>query len=170
MAEQAGSEELTDETRTYIEELAAVMTTSGMPRMASRVFAAILVHERGSMTSAELAATLQVSAAAISTAVRWLSQVSMITRRTVPGSRREHYQVDSHSLIRLVTHDSNALTAWVRGFARGREVVQPGGAAAQRLTELEDFFTFLIAELDGVMLRWEEHQAQSRPSRSARKR
>lgn len=170
MAEQTVSDEFTDEQRAYIEELAAVMTPSGMPRMAARVFAALLVHERGSMTSAQLAATLQVSAAAVSTAVRWLSQVSMITRRTVPGSRREHYQVDSDSLIRLITQDTNALTSWVSGFARGREVVEPGSAAAERLAELEEFFVFLIDEMDGVMQRWQQHLDQSRPSRSARKR
>lgn len=188
MTDQVTHEDLTEAQRAYIEELAAVMTASGLPRMASRVYAAILVHERGSMTSAEVAATLQVSAAAVSTAVRWLTQVSMITRRTVPGSRRESYLVDSDSLIRLVTHDTNALTAWVSGFARGRDVVEPGGAAADRLAELEDFFTFLIGEMDGIMARWQEHRAQasarsqagpapqtgptsqSNPSRSARKR
>lgn len=161
---------LTADQRAYVEELAAVMTASGMPRMASRVYAAILVHERGSMTSAEVAQTLQVSPAAVSTAVRWLTQVSMVTRRTVPGSRRESYRVDSDSLIRLITHDTNALTSWVTGFARGREVVAPDSAAARRLAELEEFFQFLIEEMDGVMERWEEHLAQSRPSRSARKR
>lgn len=170
MADQAGSDTFTEAQRAYIEDLAAVMTASGVPRMASRVYAAILVHERGSMTSAELAATLQVSAAAVSTAVGWLSQVSMITRRTVPGSRREHYYVDSESLIRLVTHDTNALTSWVTGFARGREVVEPGSAPAHRLAELEEFFVFLIGEMDGIMARWQEHVAQSRPNLSARKR
>ncbi|USQ79441.1 hypothetical protein NF556_17835 [Ornithinimicrobium faecis] len=176
MTDQVTHEDLTEAQRAYIEELAAVMTASGMPRMASRVYAAILVHERGSMTSAEVAATLQVSAAAVSTAVQWLTQVSMITRRTVPGSRRESYVVDSESLIRLVTHDTNALTAWVSGFARGRDVVEPGGAAADRLAELEEFFSFLIGEMDGIMARWQERQAQagqepqSSPSRSARKR
>lgn len=170
MAEPVASETLTADERAYIEELASVMTASGMPRMASRVYAAILVHERGSMTAAELAATLQVSPAAVSTAVGWLTRVSMVTRRTVPGSRREHYVVDSDSLIRLITHDTNALTSWVSGFARGREVVEPGGAAAERLSELEEFFQFLIEEMDGVMQRWQEHVAQSRPSRSARKR
>lgn len=161
---------LTTDQRAYVEELAAIMTASGMPRMASRVYAAILVHERGSMTAAEVAQTLQVSPAAVSTAVRWLTQVSMVTRRTVPGSRRESYRVDSDSLIRLITHDTNALTSWVTGFARGREVVEPDSAAAGRLAELEEFFQFLIDEMDGVMERWEQHLAQSRPSRSARKR
>lgn len=170
MAEQTVHADLTEAQCAYVEDLAAVMTASGMPRMASRVYAAILVHERGSMTSAELAATLQVSAAAVSMAVRWLTQVSMVTRRTVPGSRREHYAVDGESLIRLVAHDTNALTSWVSGFERGRAVVDPDGAAAERMAELQDFFQFLLDEMDGLMQRWHERRAQPSPSRSARNR
>ncbi|WP_114907221.1 GbsR/MarR family transcriptional regulator [Ornithinimicrobium murale] len=169
MTDQA-PEELTAEQRAYVEELAGVLTASGIQRMPSRVYAAILVNESGSMTSAELAATLQVSAAAVSTAVRWLTQVGLVSRRTMPGSRREQYVVDGDSLIQLIAHDTSALNSWSTGFERGLQVVQPGGAAAHRLTELREFFVFLLEEMDGVMRRWEERKAQSRPSRSARNR
>lgn len=161
MATDPAAEEFTPAQLAYIEDLAAIITASGIQRMPSRVYAAILVSERGSMTSAQLAATLQVSAAAVSTAVRWLTQVGMVTRRTSPGSRREHYVVDSDSLIRLITHDSNALGAWTTGFARGQEVVEPDSAAANRLAELEAFFAFLIQEMDGVMERWYARQGRA---------
>ena len=151
-------EEFTPAQLAYIEELAATITASGIQRMPSRVYAAILVSEAGCMTAAQIAQTLQVSAAAVSTAVRWLSQVGMITRRTVPGSRREHYVVDSDSLIRLIAHDSKALSSWASGFARGQQVVAPSGAAAKRLAELEEFFEFLLQEMAGVMQRWYAHQ------------
>lgn len=165
----------TDAQLAYIEDLAATITASGVQRMPARVYAAILISEEGSMTAAELATTLQVSPAAISTAVRWLNQIGMVARRSVPGSRREQYVIDSESLIRLIAHDTRALSAWVTGFARGREVVAPDGAADQRLSELQEFFVFLIEEMDGVMSRWQERRAQrspaaaDRPRRSARK-
>ena len=54
----------------FVERFAAAMVASGMPRMASRVFALLLSREDGSATSAELAAALQASPAAISGAVR----------------------------------------------------------------------------------------------------
>lgn len=175
MAEQTVPEGFTAEQLAYVEELAATITASGIQRMPSRVYAAILVSEGGSMTAADLAATLQVSPAAVSTAVRWLTQVGMVSRRSVPGSRREQYVVDSDSLIRLIAHDTNALQSWVVGFGRGLAVVEPGGSAARRLTELQEFFDFLLEEMDGVMHRWyarrrRDDVPQPSPSRSARKR
>jgi len=157
----------TDAQLAYIEALAATITASGVQRMPARVYAAILICEEGSMTAAELAATLQVSPAAISTAVRWLNQIGMVARRSVPGSRREQYVIDSESLIRLIAHDTQALSAWVNGFARGREVVTRDGAADQRLSELQEFFAFLIEEMDGVMRRWQQRRAQCSPNSSA---
>ncbi|WP_109473318.1 GbsR/MarR family transcriptional regulator [Ornithinimicrobium cavernae] len=170
VAPQEGPDGFSEAQLAYVEDLAATITASGVQRMPSRVYAAILVSEQGSMTAAQLAATLQVSPAAVSTAVRWLTQVGMVSRRSTPGSRREQYVVDSDSLIRLIAHDTSALNSWTSGFARGLEVVEPGSSAAHRLAELREFFTFLVEEMDGVMQRWQERKNQSSPSRSARKR
>ncbi len=58
-----------------------------MQRMPARVFATLLTSETASLTSAELAARLRVSRAAVSGAVRYLTQVSMVTRERDPGTR-----------------------------------------------------------------------------------
>jgi len=179
VAEQTVPEGFTTEQLAYVEDLAATITSSGVQRMPSRIYAAILVSEEGSMTAAELAATLRISPAAVSTAVRWLTQIGMVSRRSVPGSRREQYVVDSDSLIRLIAHDTRALQSWVVGFGRGLGVVEPDGAAARRLTELQEFFGFLLEEMDGVMERWWARKRQQgaatptgqpSPSRAARNR
>lgn len=169
-AEREPSDGLSQAQLAYVEELASIMTASGVQRMPSRVFAALLISQQGSMTAAELAAALRVSPAAVSTAVRWLDQIGMVSRRSVPGSRREHYVVDSDSLVRLIVHDTRALSAWIAGFDKGLEVVVPGSAPAHRLTELQEFFAFLVSEMDGVLQRWQERNAQPSPNRSARNR
>lgn len=156
--------------RAFVEDLAAIMVGSGLQRMPSRVYACLLTSEQGAMTAAELAQTLAVSPAAVSTAVRWLSQIGMISRRPVPGSRREQYVVDSDSLPRLIANDTRAIAAWRAGMETGLSVFSPGGAAAGRLAELADFFEFLEGEMAGVMTRWQARRAQPSPSRSARKR
>lgn len=162
--------EFTPDQLAYIDELAATITATGVPRMASRVYAAILISEQGSMTAADLVSALQISPAAVSSAVRWLSQIAMISRRALPGTRREQYVVDNESLIRLLAQDTSALRSWITGFSRGVSVVEPNGPAAQRLGELQEFFEFLLAEMDGIMQRWYAQRGQSSPSRSARKR
>src|SRR3954466_1525696 len=77
----------------FIETFASAFVDAGVPRMPSRVFAAILASDAGRLTAAELAEQLQASPAAISGAVRYLIQVSLIVRERDPGSRRDVYAV-----------------------------------------------------------------------------
>ena len=57
--------------------------------MPARVFAALLATDSGRLTAAELAELLQISPAAVSGAVRYLTQVGMVHREREPGSRRD---------------------------------------------------------------------------------
>jgi len=57
------------------ERFASVLAESSLPRMPARVFAALLFCDAGGLTSAELTELLSVSPAAISGAVRCLSQL-----------------------------------------------------------------------------------------------
>ena len=57
------------------EGFASVLAESGLPRMPARVFTALLFCDAGGLTSAELTELLSVSPAAISGAVRYLSQL-----------------------------------------------------------------------------------------------
>src|SRR5262245_40609736 len=77
----------------FIERFASDLVDAGMPRLPARVFVAILASDSGRLTTAELADTLQISPAAISGAVRYLTQTRMIGREREPGSRRDHFVV-----------------------------------------------------------------------------
>src|SRR5215469_10353444 len=79
----------------FVEKFAAVLTETGFPRMPARLFAALLASDSGTMTAPELAGLLQISPAAISGAVRYLTQVNLVSREHEPGSRRERYRVHS---------------------------------------------------------------------------
>jgi ABC-2 type transport system ATP-binding protein len=64
--------------RRFIEGFAAALADGGVPRMPARVFAALLATDSGRLTAAELGERLQVSPAAISGAVRYLTQVALV--------------------------------------------------------------------------------------------
>ena len=84
----------------FIERFAAVLEESGVPRMPARVFVALLAEDSGSLTAAQLAQRLQVSPAAISGAVRYLTQVSLVGREREPGSRPNSRTVPAVGRIR----------------------------------------------------------------------
>lgn len=138
----------------FVERFAINLVEAGLPRMPSRVFAALLVSEGGKLTAAELATQLQVSPAAVSGAVRYLLQVRMIERGRDPGERRDHYAMPPGLWYEAVTRRDAVLGTWIKAMEEGISVVRPGSAAAARLEESRDFFQFLHDELPALFDRW----------------
>src|SRR5262249_29491061 len=79
----------------YVERFGDTLTDAGMPRLASRVFAQLLADDDGRMTAVELTEALDVSPAAISGAVRYLTQTYLIGKERERGSRRDVYVVQA---------------------------------------------------------------------------
>jgi hypothetical protein len=59
----------------FVERFARQLVDAGLPRIAARIFAAILATDTSRLTAAELSAQLRASPAAISGGVRYLIQV-----------------------------------------------------------------------------------------------
>jgi DNA-binding transcriptional regulator GbsR (MarR family) len=140
--------------RRFIERFALDMADAGMPRMASRVFAAILSDEDGRCTAAELAAVLQVSPAAVSGAVRYLLQVQLISREREPGERRDNYRTSSATWYEAMARRDAILARWEQDLGEGIKAVGPDTPAGDRLEETRRFYAFLREELDGILHDW----------------
>ncbi|MFC9390471.1 GbsR/MarR family transcriptional regulator [Streptomyces venezuelae] len=138
----------------FVERFAGELTEAGMQRMAARVFAALLASETASMTSAELAAQLQISPAAVSGAIRYLSQVSMISRERDPGTRRDRYVLHNELWYETFTRRDQVLVRWEKILREGAETLGPTTAAGARTAETAEFFAFLQREMLGIMDRW----------------
>jgi DNA-binding transcriptional regulator GbsR (MarR family) len=145
-----------EEQRRFVERFALLLTEAGIPRMPSRVFACVLADDSGELTAGELAERLQVSPAAISGAVRYLTQVGMLARGREPGARRDHYAVRDDLWYRIYTTRGEAMIAWEEVLAEGAEAVGRKSPAGRRLEETREFFAFYRDEIAGIMERWEK--------------
>lgn len=143
----------------FVERFAGELVEAGMQRMASRVFAALLVSESASMTSAELVERLRISPAAVSGAVRYLNQVGMVSRERDPGSRRDRYVLHNEVWYETITRRDQVLTRWEKVLRDGAESLGPDTAAGRRTAETAEFFEFLQEEMLGMMDRWRERKA-----------
>ncbi|OII69553.1 MULTISPECIES: GbsR/MarR family transcriptional regulator [unclassified Streptomyces] len=143
----------------FLERFAGELAQAGMPRMASRVFAALLVSETGALTSAELAERLRISPAAVSGAVRYLTQVSMIGRERDPGSRRERYVLHEEMWYEVFTRRDQVLTRWENTLREGADTLGRGTPAGDRIAETAEFFAFLHQEMTQIMARWRARKA-----------
>ena len=148
----------------FRERLASAFTDAGLPRMPSRVFAALFSVENGRLTAAELAEDLAVSPAAISGAVRYLTTVGMVGREREPGSRRDHYVVRDDVWRHMVSRPNNAYMTLERGLRDGAALL-PSGHANDRVIEAADFLRFLQDELPRLIDRFYAERTASRERR-----
>ena len=150
-----------DELLRGVERFAQILNGSGMPRMASRVFAYILAEDSDRYTAADLAEGLRVSPAAISGALRYLLDTRMIFKEREPGTRADLYRIYDDDVwsaimnarIPLLKHYEDAISQ-VIGH------VGVGSRGAQRLAETRDFFAFIREEMTDAMARWPAYRAK----------
>ncbi|MFI8963474.1 GbsR/MarR family transcriptional regulator [Streptomyces sp. NPDC053493] len=142
----------------FVERFAAELTAAGMQRMASRVFAALLASDTASMTSAELAEQLRISPAAVSGAVRYLTQVGMVSRERDPGTRRERYVLHNELWYETFTRRDQVLARWEKVLLDGTRLLGPDSPGGRRTAETAEFFAFLHREMSGIMDRWAAHR------------
>ncbi|KJY46638.1 MarR family transcriptional regulator [Streptomyces sp. NRRL S-444] len=143
----------------FVERFAAQLTEAGMQRMASRVFAQLLASDSGSMTSAELSEALQISPAAVSGAVAYLTQVTMVSREREPGSRRDRYVLHNELWYETFTRRDQVLTLFEKTLRDGVAGLGADSPAGVRMAETAEFFEFLQGEMAGMMDRWRAHRA-----------
>ncbi|MHA7663132.1 GbsR/MarR family transcriptional regulator [Mycolicibacterium sp. HS_4_1] len=139
------------------EQLALVLTDHGLQRMTARVLATLLFSEHPYVTMAELGDTLQASSGAISGAVKTLTSVGLAERVPVPGSRRDHYRLRPNAWAVLFTSQNQTLAAMRAAADAGLAMSGRHGPAFRRLTEMRDFYDFLLAEIPALLDRWNQH-------------
>ncbi|MFF4044621.1 GbsR/MarR family transcriptional regulator [Streptomyces sp. NPDC001816] len=144
----------------FVEHFAAQLVEAGMPRMPSRVFAALLASDTGALTSAELGEQLRISPAAVSGAVRYLAQVHMVSREREPGSRRERYRVHSDQWYEALTNREAIIKRWEDALRDGVAGLGPDTPAGRRLAETLAFFEFIEQDIAEMMERWRAYREE----------
>lgn len=85
-----------------------------------------------------------------------LVSVGLVERAPAPDSRRDHYRLRDDAWAVLYTTQNAILAAIRQAAADGIAATWPDSAAHQRLTEMRDFYAFLLAELPAVIDRWKQ--------------
>jgi DNA-binding transcriptional regulator GbsR (MarR family) len=138
-----------------VERFAQTLETSGMPRMAARVFAYVLAEDSDRYTAADLAEGLRVSPAAISGAVRYLLDVRLLFREREPGMRSDLYRVyDDDVWSKIMGARLPALDQWVEAIDESIELIGADHPGGRSLVETREFFRFMRRETEQMMQRW----------------
>ena len=141
------------------EQLALVLSTHGLQRMTARVLATLLFTEQPTMTMGELADRLKASSGAISGAIRMLTSVGLVERVPAPASRRDHYRLRDDAWAVSYTNQNEVMSAMLRSPPRPASRPSDGSLARQRLTQMHDFYAFLLEEIPALLDRWRQRTA-----------
>lgn len=145
----------------YVERLGDALTEAGMPRLAARVFARLLAEEDGRMTASDLTEALEVSPAAISGAVRYLTRTLMVGKERERGSRRDVYVVEVDAWHAALLSRDRILGRLEAGMRSGVVAVGGTGTVAGRRLQLSvEFLDVINAEMARVHDVWERRKAE----------
>ena len=144
------------------EQLALVLSDHGLQRMTARALATLLFTEQPTMTMGELAERLEASSGAISGAIKMLTSVGLVERVPVPASRRDHYRLRDDAWAVLYTNQNAVISAMQAAADVGIAATGHDSLAGRRLTEMRDFYAFLLDEIPALLDRW--HQLSATPA------
>ncbi len=139
----------------FVNRFAEELVHAGMSRMPARVWVLLLATDSGRLTAAEIAEKLQISPAAVSGAVRYLTQVAMIAREREPGARKDHYRIYDESWYEALANRDALLKRWATTLREGADSLGET-PAGHRIRESEEFIEFMTDELAQVLERWRE--------------
>ncbi len=156
------SKSLSNEERSFVEEVGIVFEQTGLPRMAGRVFGWLLISEPVFQSPSELAEVLMASKGSISTTVRLLIQMGLIERHIIPGERHDHFQISEDAMKRMVQHGLEEEIKLFRSLAQnGLELMKNEDSARRRwLEEMHSRYAFLEKYFPTLMERYERKQAK----------
>jgi len=158
-----------DDKAAFIEEMGQVLTGFGMPNMAGRILAALLVATPPEQSASELAHTLQASRGSISTMTRLLETPGLIQRVRKGGDRKVYYRNTPDAWYQAMRNEAASMQA-VRTLAeRGAELMKHQPDEARRgIEDTLAFLDFWEREMDAVLERWNQYRGSDRGGGPAR--
>ena len=143
----------------FVEEMALFLEREGLPRMAGRIFAWLLVCDPPLQSAAALATALRASKGSISTMTALLVRARLIERVALPGERRDYFRVRPRAMSELMLEATARLTAFRRLSEAGLDLLAGAPAARrERLQDVRAVAVFLEQEYPAMIARWEQRR------------
>jgi len=146
----------------FVERFGRILAAEGLPPVAGRMWAWLLVCDPAEQTAAEIAAAIGASRGAISGAARMLEPSGLITRRTRRGDRREHFTVAADATDRVLESKERqarpSLAVLEEALAN---LADRSETSLQRLRETRDLYAALTASFPAIVAQFKAERAAS---------
>ena len=152
--------------REFIESMGVYFERYGLARIGGRILGLLLVADRP-LSLDDMARTLRVSRASVSTNMRLITASSLAEQVSLPGDRRDYYRIGPDTWEQSMKTELEGIRMLRRIGERGLAAASVSeGAAHEHLEDLLEFCDLLIADRQAVIKRWQALK-ESRRARSA---
>lgn len=151
----------TQEEQRYVEDFGLYWEQLGLLRITGRILAWLLICDPPQQTMNDLTEALQASKSSISTGTRMLIQFGCIERISVPGERRDYYQLLPHMWSRVLAEKQNQFTNFLQLAERGLALIKEKEVSRrERLEEMYALYAFMDREYPALLARWQAERQQ----------
>ena len=148
-------------TSRFADRVAALFEHDGLPPIAGRIFALLLVSEDARSLD-QLSEDLGISKASASTNARLLAQFGLVEPVRRPGSRRDYYRTADDLFERSMARRLDQWREFTEVIGEGRRLLPQGRTRVrERLTRYEDALSFMADAIGRAMLQWRRRPAQA---------
>ena len=148
------------EEKQFVEEVGIVFEQTGLPRMAGRILGCLLISDPPHQSTSELAKTLMASMGSISTMTRFLIQIGLIERLSLPGIRHDYFRLRPDAWQQMIRRGLEDEIKMIKQLAEhGLELLTDKNPVTRKcLEEMLDVYTFLRQEFPALLERWEQER------------
>jgi DNA-binding transcriptional regulator GbsR (MarR family) len=139
----------------FVEQLGLLAEGEGLPRTAGRMMGVLMVCSEP-MGIDELATTLKVSRASISTNSRLLQSLQIADLVREPGDRRDYLQISGDSCSSLLTLGLHRMQSMRRAVRQMRLALNGAAFSTSRglLKRMEQLYDLAIEQAQSVLSLW----------------
>ena len=157
--------------RNFVERLGLHFAGDGLPLIAGRVTAYLLISE-GPRSLDEIAGALGVSRASVSTDARRLEEKGFLVRLSLPGDRRTYYSFAPDGFHKALVGRIRIIST-LRDMLEGASALPAAKASLEvraRLSEWTDFHVAVIDSLQDLLNKWNERTRITKKASTTRRR
>ncbi|MUL41949.1 transcriptional regulator [Streptomonospora sp. PA3] len=128
----------------WVERVATVLSADGIPPIAGRIMGWLMICDPPEQSAGEISAAIGASRASLTTNIRMLTTMELVTRRTRPGERTVYYRVDDDAWYRVVQRQIAGVASYVEVAREGMDLLGPDSARAARVRESYEVLSWLV--------------------------
>ncbi|NGY65607.1 transcriptional regulator [Lentzea sp. NEAU-D13] len=140
----------------WIERFAAHFAEEGIPLIGGRILGYLLVCQPVERTAAELSQELEASSGSISTNLKYLVNVGLVTKRTRRGRQAAEYRINEKAWTDFIQRKLNAIASVQLLTDDGMRLLSGDPERAMRLKAVDHLYGWLSEELPAL---WERRPA-----------